>query len=174
MPLPKEQQFLDLFLANQHRIYRFIVSAAPRWIDAEEIFQQTCLTLWERWDQYDAEGEFVSWACSIAIGHLRNHIRKKQNHQVLFQNQVLEQLATVHSEQQVFLESVHDTLRACLNKLPADAQRILVHYYDGQTGPKVVAEREGKSLNVVYKLVRKIRGRLYDCMTRNMAGGAAS
>ncbi|WP_437230736.1 sigma-70 family RNA polymerase sigma factor [Planctomicrobium sp. SH661] len=165
----EQRQFVDLFLSNQHRIYRFVASAVPQWVETEEIFQQTCLTLWERWDQFRPDGDFVQWACGIAIGHLRNHVRKKQNHQVLFEESVLEQLALSHIENHSQLEELHQALRECVQRLPAENRRIILRCYDGQTTPREAAELEGKTLNVLYKLLRKTRALLYHCITRRVA-----
>jgi len=170
----QQPQFVDLFLANQHRIYRFVASIVPQWVETEEIFQQTCLTLWERWDQFNPEGDFVHWGCGIAIGHLRNHVRKKQNHQIIFEELVLEQLALVHAEQHSQLEELHQALRECIEKLPADSRRIVLRCYDGQTSLKQAADQEGKTLNALYKLLRKVRNLLYDCVTRTVADWQAS
>ena len=42
-----DEQFLTLFVANQNRIYRFLLTLVPRREDSEDLFQQTCLTLWK-------------------------------------------------------------------------------------------------------------------------------
>jgi RNA polymerase sigma-70 factor, ECF subfamily len=50
----KLQQFVELFVRNQNRIYRFIMTLIPNRTDADDLFQQTSLTLWKTWARYDA------------------------------------------------------------------------------------------------------------------------
>ena len=169
---PAEQsKFVELFLENQHRIYRFIAAAVPRWVEAEEIFQQTCLTLWERWEQFDIEQDFARWASGIAMNHLRNHVRKKQSHQILFDEQVLEQLAATQTEHRSLLDDMQAALTECLEKLPVDDRRILLQSYDEQSTVKSIAENQGRTPNSLYKALRRIRATLYDCTTKTVAMG---
>lgn len=169
-----QSRFLELFLANQHYVYSFIASIVPHWVEADDIFQQTCLTLWERWEQFDPEKNFAFWACGIAMNHLQNHMRKKQNRQAMFERHLLEQIAICHVEERVLLEELQERLRECLGKLSANHRHILMQYYDGQASPKAIAEAEGKTSNAIYKLLRKIRSVLYDCVTQDSAKWQAS
>jgi RNA polymerase sigma-70 factor, ECF subfamily len=170
METKPQGQFVELFLANQHRVYRFIASVAPRWVETEELFQQTCLTLWEKWDQFDPQQDFAHWASGIAMNHLRNYVRKKQNRQIVFQDEVLEQLAADHIEHQPLLDDLQSALAICLEKLSAEQRRILMRCYDDESSLKTVAEAEGRTPNSLYKTLRKIRVLLYDCVTQTAAG----
>ncbi|MCL4207276.1 MAG: sigma-70 family RNA polymerase sigma factor [Pirellulaceae bacterium] len=64
---PTDDRFITVLLANQSRVYRFLFTFVPRREDVEDLFQQTCLTLWQERAKFDPEkGEFASWACAIA------------------------------------------------------------------------------------------------------------
>ena len=58
--------------------------------DAEELFQETNLTLWRTWDRYDASLDFVRWAYGIAHNEIRNFARKKRASHVLLSDQLLD------------------------------------------------------------------------------------
>ena len=165
MTSQQHQAFTELFLANQHRVFRFIVSAVPRWVEAEELFQQTSLTLWQRWDEFDPENDFTPWACGIAMNHLRNHLRKKQNQQLHFSDDLLEQMASLQLEEQSLLDGLHRALADCMEKLPPQQRRLIERCYRPNASIKQVAIEQGQTANSLYKLVRKIRLALYDCIT---------
>jgi RNA polymerase sigma-70 factor, ECF subfamily len=168
-----QQQFVKQFLASQHRVYRFILTLLPRWADAEEVFQQTSLTLWQTWDRFDSEGNFTRWACGIAMNHVRNYLRKKQNRQLALSDDLLEQIAECRLEHQSTLDDLHGALAECLEKLPSH-QRQLVHgCYGEELTIKTVAERVGRTPNAVYKLLRHIRSSLFDCIARSVSWGGA-
>ncbi|HWL09504.1 MAG TPA: hypothetical protein VNQ76_13935, partial [Planctomicrobium sp.] len=108
-------------------------------------------------------------AFGIAVNHVRNHVRKKQHHQIAVQEQLLTHLAAYHAEQQSLFDDLHENLRGCLDKLPANQRHILSCFYDEEASPMQIARAEGKTSNAIYKLLKKIRQTLYECLTKNVA-----
>lgn len=168
----QRDRFLGLFLAHQNRIFRFIVAVVPRGVEAEEVFQQTSLTLWQRWDEYDPQADFTAWACGIARNHLRNYLRKKGNQQRLFSDDLLEQLSALQVSKRSYLDELQSALSRCLELLPADRRRLVGLCYGEKRSIQDVAEREGRSPNSLYKLMRKVRETLYDCIMTAVRSGA--
>ena len=168
----QRDRFLGLFLANQNRIFRFIVSAVPPWVEAEELFQQTSLTLWQRWTEHDPQADFTTWACGIAKNHLRNYMRKKGNQQRFFGDELLEQLTAMHTQQRSYLDDLQSALTRCLESLPPESRRLVHLCYGEKRTIQAVAEREGRTPNSLYKLMRKIREALYNCVTTAVDSGA--
>lgn len=164
----RRDRFLELFLLNQNRIFRYIVSTVPPWVEAEELFQQTSLTLWQRWDEYDGTSDFSAWACGIAKNHLRNYVRKKENQQRFFGDELLDQLTAVQNKQRLYLDELQNALSRCLERLPPERRRLVHLCYGEKRTIQAVAEREGRTPNALYKLMRKIREVLYDCVTAAM------
>ena len=90
---PSDDHFMTLLLANQSRVYRFLFTLVPRREDVEDLFQQTCLTLWQERAKFDpGKGQFVSWACAIAQNHVRNFRRRESTRQALLSEEVAELL----------------------------------------------------------------------------------
>jgi RNA polymerase sigma-70 factor (ECF subfamily) len=167
----KHQQFAERVVRNQHRVFGYIVSLVPNRADAEEMFQQTCLTLWENWERYDATLEFVPWACGFAHNHVRNFYRKAQNSQAPLDPEVLEMLA----ERSCELRQEDDrltALRDCLAKLSADNRHVVEGYYAGKTVEEL-AVRRAATPNAIYKLLHRLRVALHDCVSLRLAGGVA-
>lgn len=168
----RRDRFLQLFLANQNRIFRFVVTVVPRWVEAEEVFQQTSLTLWQRWDEYDPQADFSAWACGIAKNHLRNYLRKKENQQRSFGDDLLEQLTAMQLNKHSYFDDLQNALARCLDLLPAERRRLVHLCYGEKRSIQAVAEHEGRTPNSMYKLLRKIREVLYDCVTSAIRSGA--
>ena len=90
---PSDDRFITLLLANQSRVFRFLFTLVPRREDVEDLFQQTCLTLWQERAKFDPEkGAFASWACAIAQNHVRNFRRRESTRQALLSEEVAELL----------------------------------------------------------------------------------
>lgn len=58
--------FVKQFTANHQRIFAFVVSLAPNWVEAEEVFQRVSVVIWKKWGSFDQEREFLPWALGIA------------------------------------------------------------------------------------------------------------
>lgn len=165
--------FAERLVRNQHRVFRYIVSLVPNRADAEELFQQTCLTLWECWERYDLALDFFPWACGIAHNHVLNFRRKRQSAQVQFQAEVLEMLAQRSRELQEREDHRLEALQDCLAELPAHNRSLIESYYAGRTVQEI-ADQRSKSPNAIYKLLNRVRGALHDCVSLRLSGGGAS
>lgn len=168
----KHQQFTERVVRNQHRVFRYIVSLVPNRADAEELFQQTCLTLWEHWESYDAALEFVPWACGIAHNHVRNFYRKSQNAQAPLDPELLEALAQRSRERQQ-PDDLLTALRECLGKLSADHRAVVENYYSGES-VQALALRRAATPNAIYKLLHRLRLALHECVLLRLADGRTS
>lgn len=168
----RQQQFTTIFFQSQHRVFGYVVTLVPNRADAEEVFQQVCLILWEKWDEYDPDREFVPWACGIAWNIVQNFRRKRKPIDQLFDDELLTQVAETYTRHEVLLEARRRALPDCLAKLPAE-QRDLVErcYLSGE--PIVAAAKQlGLSAAAVTMRLRRIRKLLFDCLTRAVAGEA--
>ena len=192
MERERHDRFAALFVRNQNRVYRYLLTLVPNRADAEELFQQTILTLWETWERFeptaeanaavsaaadggsgsdltgDLANQFVRWACGIAHNHVRNFVRKKQNQQVLVDANVLEQLGAWRLAHEDGLESRRQALAGCLEKLPAGQRSLVERIYAGAQTVQDAAAAAGQTPNAIYKTLNRIRSALYDCITRRL------
>ncbi|QDT64935.1 sigma-70 family RNA polymerase sigma factor [Calycomorphotria hydatis] len=168
MDIDRHQMFAERVVRNQQRVYRYIVSLVPNQADAEELLQQTVLTLWEHWDRYDPSLEFFSWACGIAHNHIRNFLRKKQNSQVLLDEDVLEMLSVRSVNMKRHDDMRLEMLRDCLSQLPEKNRSVIEGYYNG-CAVKEIARQKSITSKVVYKLLDRMRLLLHDCLSAGIA-----
>jgi len=69
----RHELFMRHFTANQRHIYLYIRSLTSSTADCEEIFQQTNLLLWQKFDTFTPGTNFKAWAFRIAWFEVRNH-----------------------------------------------------------------------------------------------------
>ena len=171
---PPDDRFITLLLANQSRVYRFLFTLVPRREDVEDLFQQTCLTLWQERAKFDPEkGEFASWACAIAQNHVRNFRRREAARQALLSEEVAELLVTTREAGGRFSEECHLALQHCLNRLPPRHMALLEKSYR-EGALKNTAAAAGRSADALYKSLRRIRAILHDCMLKVLTEGSTS
>ena len=169
----QHQLFAERLVRNQQRIYRYIVSLVPNRADAEELFQQTSLTLWECWERYDSALDFFPWACGVAHNHVRNFQRKRQNTQAQLSADVLDLLA---ERSQALRQREDDrliALEACLAQLAQRQRHVIEGYYAGKT-VQMLAQQQETSTNAVYKLLDRLRKALHECISLRLAQGGLS
>lgn len=118
-PLPL-RPFNELFLRHQRGIYAYILTLVPNRNDAEDVFQQTCLTLLEKADQFDSERPFFPWACGFALNEVRRFRRAHHRERVQLDDAVLESLVHVQLKSAGPMEKRLDLLMECVAALPAE------------------------------------------------------
>lgn len=59
-------EFLRLLSQHERRVKSFILALVPNWADADDLYQETTVRLWEQFADYDPDQEFGAWACTIA------------------------------------------------------------------------------------------------------------
>jgi len=166
--------FAERFVRNENRVYRYIFSLVPRRSEAEELFQETSLTLWKTWERYDPKVDFVAWSCGIAHNLARNHLRRRKHQpRLLLDDQILDQLAERRAADDLVLEERRSVLRSCLQRLPEEQRRLVEEVYGSERSMKDIAKSASQSPNAIYKLLRRIRSALYDCAERKLAPGGA-
>jgi RNA polymerase sigma-70 factor (ECF subfamily) len=169
-----QQRFLSLFLRSEREVFRYVSALVPHTADAEDIVQQTAVTLWEKFDQYDPERPFTPWACRFALNKARQWIERKQRWQALLAGGLAEDLAVRREGLRPEFERRLAHLEACLAKLP-EAQRALVEgYYYRRTGIQALADGSGRSVEATYKMLQRVRHTLQHCVESAARAEAAA
>lgn len=163
-------------MRDQNRIFRFIMSLTMNADEAEELLQQVSMTLWERWDDFDPErGVFFYWAVGIARNHMCNHVRQcmSRGKYVLFDTDLLEELANTQTENADFYEEQYQALSKCLEKLSPRRRSLVENFYGRTVSIADVASTHGLSRSALYRHLESIRKTLFNCiMLRTAPGGA--
>lgn len=168
----EHDHFAELFVRNQARVYRYIVMLVPNRADADELFQETNLTLWKRWDSYDRSRDFLPWACKIAMNHVRNFWRKRQHVPLVFDEDLLLKLSQLRIQEDEMLERRQRALADCLAQLKPHQRQAVERYYATSNTIRSTACEEGRSIAAVYKMLEGIRAILHDCIDRKLAAEA--
>lgn len=169
-----DERFVALLLANQNRIFRFLVTLVPCRSDAEDLLQQTCLTLWQSREKFDpAAGKFASWACAIAHNHARNFRRREATRQAAhaqLSEAVVESLMATRSAHGLLMDEWHRALVHCLERLTPQQRSVVEECYGGAS-IKAAAPSAGRTPNALYKVLRHVRGVLHDCIQKTVNEG---
>ena len=165
----KEAVFFELFMNVQKSLYAYILSSVRNYADANDLLQETATVLWQKFDQFDQETNFLAWAISIARNMVRNHFSNRKRSRLQFDDSLVQ---TIEEATVAGLDSYDArmmALKKCYEKL-SDANRLLIklRYENGMT-IKSIASHLGKPIHGMYKCVARLQDSLLQCIEKTMA-----
>ena len=167
---PREKEFMGLLSDSQSRVMACIYALVHNMQDAEEVYQQTCLTLWRKFDVFQPGTDFGKWACSIAYLEVMGFCRRKRGRHVLFTEEFLTELAAWEGEQRA-----DDTdrriaaLRGCMERLSERDRHLIELRYAGVEAVVGIAEHLGRTPQSICNSLGRIRAALLECINRKLA-----
>lgn len=164
----QELQFTTLLTAHRRQLYAFIYSLLTDHTDAEDVYQRCSMILWDKFDQYDAECDFLPWAMGIAFYEVKNFLRVSSRDRHHFSEQLLNQL--FERMQGSGAPNVQlSSLEKCLKSLRQKDLWLVQQVYWERRKCASVAEEMGMKINALYDRVGRIRGQLRDCVQRRVS-----
>jgi RNA polymerase sigma-70 factor (ECF subfamily) len=117
----------------QRRIFAYIHTLVPSRSDAEDILQETSLTICEKFKDFELGTNFYSWACQIAYWKVRAARKKFATSKVVFNQEVLDIVSQTRTKMEDELDIRHEALSRCLHKLnDRDRRMVLTRYESGK------------------------------------------
>lgn len=152
-----------LFIQHEGVIRAFIRGLLPSLDDADDILQETFVTVSRKADAFEAGTNFVAWACSIArIKVLENYrVRTRAN---ALSNAALLALADDAPAAEV-ARSREAALVRCIEKLAPRSRELLWRRYLQRESSDEMASGLGITPVAARVALSKIRAFLRDCVT---------
>lgn len=168
-----QRQFLLLWTQNQRRIFAYIYTLIPHRSDAEDLLQETSITLWEKFEEFEQGTDFVAWGCQVAYWKIRNARRKYARSPIIHDDDLLESLSNKAIAARNELDLRHDALAYCLKQLSDRDHALVMSRYEEDASIKDVAQRAGRTVDAAYKALSRIRQALLDCVTLRLDGSGS-
>lgn len=162
------QEFARLFSREARRLYAFAMTLVFSHDDAEEVFQNTSVILWNKFGEFRPDSNFFAWASRVAYFEALD-LRKRKKRAALISDESLEALA---SEAASLAEESSDRMEAledCLARLPASDRELIRERYFLQQPPKEMASKRSRSLDSIYRALGRIHHRLLTCVEGKLA-----
>lgn len=168
-PAVLQQRFVELLARHRGQLFNYIFCMVQTMADAEDVFQQTTIAMWNGFPQFEPGSDFLAW--SIRIAHFRalGFIRSKRRDRAVFSERLIEQLANNFPESSELQDARLRALDSCRSKLTEKDQALLVMCYGGSQSTRDVAEALGRPVGAVYDSLSRIRRALHTCIKRTLA-----
>lgn len=167
---PRIKMLIANMATGQRAIYGYILSLVPSRNDADDILQQTYLAIWQKADEFDGRGKFLTWACRIAYFEVLRFSKSRQRDRHSFFDQTIIDEIAAESERQ--LDSHDEQLAAmhgCIETLPASSREMLAGWYAAENADRYATAVPGQSESALRVRIHRIRKALLDCIEGKLA-----
>jgi len=162
--------FVSLFESDRNRLYSYIYAYVMDHTAADDIFQETSMTLWREFAKFEPGTNFSKWANGIAFNRVRVYRRKNKKLYLGLSEELMLSISESISKEG-YSETRWDTLQECRNHLREEDQKLYESFYVKNKKAQEVADESGRSIFAIRKAVHKLRKKLFDCVDRKKREG---
>ena len=166
----RHAEFVELLTQHRSQLFGYLYALLRNLDDAEDVYQDTAMVLWSKFDQYASGTHFFRWACVVARNCTATFLKQKRRDRRYFSPAFQEELAAIQADMgPVDLEQSHEALIDCMKKLPEADRQLIAVCYGSRRAFKQIAEQLGRSAQSVYDALCRIRHQLLECIDRVVA-----
>ena len=153
-----------LFLTHLNLIRGFIRALVRDRHLADDVLQETFLTVSKKAADFEPGTNFPRWACAVARLKVLEAQRREKGNLLFLSEEAIEALAA--SEDIPDHDFRADLLDGCIDSLPPAMKRSVELRYVGDHKPAEIARIIGWSAEAVYVALSRARSLLRDCIER--------
>lgn len=168
----RNSRFAQEFACHEAAIRAFVRRLIPSRNDSDDVFQEVAMTLWEKFDDFEEEGNFRAWAFGIARYKALSWLRDRGRRRLVLDSDVVEMIAAESIAEDGQLEQQRLAFRACFAKLPSEQRSLIADAYRPDVKMQDVAASSGRSAAGFYQWLYRVRQMLLQCVQRQIASEA--
>lgn len=160
--------FVRLFARHEAELRRFVASFLPQWGDVDEVLQQTAIAIWNKFDQFDPETDFMKWACVVARFEALACRRKAARDRLVFREDVLELMVEEASGELGERKAEHEALESCLLAMPEKQRTFVMLAHTPGVKINDLAKEAGVSAASFSMRLTRLRRQLMKCVEKKV------
>ena len=168
MPDPKRyDEFAHLVRLHSRQVLAYIGALVLNWSDADDLFQETCLVLWQKFDDFEPGTNFLAWALRTADFQVMK-FRTRQAQLTAFTARLRDaMMADISVRGPTRRRGLGRSPAAWIGWPPSDREMVTQCY--GESVPvRRLADELGRSPQSVHHSLCRIRKWLLDCVRREL------
>lgn len=175
-PAPSEHtlQVQRLFVQHQQVVLYYVLTIEPNLGDAQDIVQETFLTVTRKAETYQLGTNFPAWACVVARYQALQFQRTRARAAARLDDDVLEMLYGEDGPAPEILGPRTQALKHCLGKLPPKAADLIRRRYHLGQMPEDIAPAVGWTPNSVRVALSRVRQTLRACVDQSLGTAESS
>lgn len=156
--------FVRLFAASHRGLLGYLMSMLGRREDAEDVLQKASITLWRKFETFEAGTDFLAWACTVCFYEARNFQRVSARSKIVFSDAMLEVLLAERTADLPAQDARIDALQECLARLDEGARKLLEAAYLDGASVGAIAAQLGRAPQTLYNKLNSLRRLLAECI----------
>jgi len=160
------EQVQLLFVRHENSIRAFVRALQPSLSDADDVMQETFLTISRKAASFELGTNFVAWACGIARLKVLENFRQRKRANVLSEAAIVALTEDAPSPES--LQEREDALAGCLDTLTPKMRDLLWRRYSRRQSSTEMAEAAGMTSTAVRVALSKARVALRDCINSQL------
>lgn len=169
MPDPKRyEEFAGLVRLHTSQVLAYINALLLNWNDADDLFQETCLVLWQKFDQFEPGTNFLAWALRIADNKVMKFKTKRARCEAFtasLRDALMSDVAERSADDAV---ASLTALSGCMDRLSESDRRMVTLCYGESVPVRRFADTLGRSPQSVHHSLGRVRKWLIDCVDREL------
>lgn len=164
----KTKSFFKLFIENENKIYTFILMLVPNKADANDIFQETSMVMWDKFGEFEEESNFAAWGRKIAYNKILNFRVTSKRSRVCFNARLMD---VIYSKTADVLDEIDPrltALRRCMKRLNENDRKLIKMHYEDSISIKKIAQTLDRSVHGLYKVMSRIYNQLSKCVKQEL------
>ncbi len=168
------EEFLRLLAQYERVIVRYIHGLVPHWTDADEVMQETKVTMWKKYGDFEKGTNFAAWGKKIALGLILNY-RRSNKRKMTTPTEIAFIEAVANEMDHLDLGADHRTeaLQRCLKKLPETHRKLILWRYYEEQEVAQIAGKASRTETAVYRMLSRIRKMLQECIENEAVMGGS-
>ena len=167
---PPDRSDFEALFENHELAFRVYAKVMlPTWDAVDEVMQNASLVMWQKMGDLDSADGFLPWGKVIVRFTALKYLRTRSRDPLVFDPDLVELLAAEgdrRDDEQ--LAKQQEALSHCLEALGSASRKLVLSPYRGHGYLTQLAEATGRTRNSIYKQIRRIRGKLEQCVTQQL------
>ncbi|QDS89929.1 ECF RNA polymerase sigma-E factor [Rosistilla ulvae] len=164
----EKEEFARVFARIEGRLRRYVQSMVPTASDADDVMQETAISLMRKFDQYDPELPFFNWACRFAQFAAKKHHSRTLANRRQFSDAAIDAIADDYPGHQQLAVERRKALSDCIKHLSAEDRRLVeLRYFSDETVDNL-SQRIDEPVARLYRSLSRIRKALANCVLKKM------
>jgi RNA polymerase sigma-70 factor (ECF subfamily) len=159
-----QTDFLAEFLKIERDLRAMIAAMVPDASFRDDVFQETSIVIWKKFQQYDPEKPFKAWARGIASFEVLKYRSKLSKMPLAFSEEALIAIVDAYSESEEFEAPKVEALKNCIAQLPEKSNAIIKYHYENKLKAEEIASLLKLSLDNIYQTLSRVRKKLKQCV----------
>ncbi|AQQ08889.1 Sigma-24 [Sedimentisphaera cyanobacteriorum] len=163
-----EKYFAEKLSLEGSKLYNYILMIVPNTADADDIFQEASLIMWQKRDTFKKGTNFLSWGRTIARYCAKNYCRKHYSRSSYLDNDILELIESENAKEDAGSDIKKELLEECVEDVSGSCKNLLSMKYQQRFTLSEIAGILDLSITAVHRRLSKTHDILSRCIGRKM------